>query len=382
MESCLSCCLGGPPWLADPPLAGYPPPCDRWLGHSAFTLTKHTCFGKKQASVNMIKGSAGCLVPSRKGWLSVVTVNKVAWRVQRMFEKISAQSRTKMYIQQTKSTKSGSWFCSFCQNKVQSAKKVLALVLFLAKTTKTSFLRQNKEIKFRHLKSFCLFLAALSHWCCESLLFSWLWQVHSSHCFYLVFKIFKTKIHKPTDSGVHKLTDSAVQTFPNVVESLCRSTLPPLRKALQGKRKPVSSLKKFWSGRDTEVWLWSFGAWTLTFRFLGFFCVNAHGRRPNTQKRSYDHSVIKKKIRTFLPLLKLDKQETVMYVTFRNTEYCTRLCAVWFRRMHIDADPRFCLCRVLELDSSTPQVESRLCSVLSGEHSLRQFRSHLSGQAK
>ncbi len=38
MESCLSCCRGGPPpWLADPPHDG-------WLGRSASTLTKRTCF--------------------------------------------------------------------------------------------------------------------------------------------------------------------------------------------------------------------------------------------------------------------------------------------------------------------------------------------------
>ncbi len=38
MESCLSCCHG------DPPLASYPPLRDGWLGRSASTLTKRTCF--------------------------------------------------------------------------------------------------------------------------------------------------------------------------------------------------------------------------------------------------------------------------------------------------------------------------------------------------
>ncbi len=51
MESCLHhhyhWCGGPPPQLT--PLAGYPLPClawecDRWLGHSAFMLTKHTCW--------------------------------------------------------------------------------------------------------------------------------------------------------------------------------------------------------------------------------------------------------------------------------------------------------------------------------------------------
>ena len=33
-----------PPWLADPP------PCDGWLGRSAFALTKRTCFEMNNAS--------------------------------------------------------------------------------------------------------------------------------------------------------------------------------------------------------------------------------------------------------------------------------------------------------------------------------------------